>query len=69
LIKHDAIKTYWGSGGTVPSILNLSTRLSLVVIFTPREKTRRIGGWVNPTAGLDAVAKIKKSLLLPVASP
>jgi hypothetical protein len=26
LIKHHAMKTYWGSGGIAPRILDLSTR-------------------------------------------
>jgi hypothetical protein len=36
LIKHHAIKTYWGSGGTDPGILDLGTGWKRVVIFTPR---------------------------------
>jgi len=26
LTKHQAVKAYWGSGGTAPCILNLGTR-------------------------------------------
>jgi hypothetical protein len=36
LIKHHAMKTYWGSGAIVPHILNLGTRWRWVVNFTPR---------------------------------
>jgi len=35
LTKHHAIKMYWVSGGIAPHILNLSTRWSWVVSFTP----------------------------------
>jgi hypothetical protein len=62
------MKTYGGSGGNAPSILNLSTTWSWVVIFTPwpiysQEKSpppprfHWIGFWVGPRAGLEAVAK------------
>jgi hypothetical protein len=53
--KHNAMKTYWGSGGTAPRILDLGTRWRWVVSFTtrplyPQGKTpwypfnRRLGG-------------------------
>jgi len=35
-IKHHAVKTYWGSRGTAPLILNLGTRWRWVVSFTLR---------------------------------
>jgi hypothetical protein len=65
LTKHHATK-YWGSGGIVPRI-NLCTRGRWVVSFTPRPLyprerdpgTHWIGGWVGPTAVLDAVVKGK----------
>jgi hypothetical protein len=36
LTKPPAMKTYWGSGGIAPYILNLGTRWKSVVTFTPR---------------------------------
>jgi hypothetical protein len=35
LIKHHAMKMYWGSGGIDPHILDLSTRWRLVVRLPP----------------------------------
>jgi hypothetical protein len=35
LTKHHAMKTYWGSGGIAPCILDLGTRWRWVVSFTP----------------------------------
>jgi hypothetical protein len=57
--KHHAMKTYWGSGGIAPRILDLGTRYggewsaSRTGRFTP--STHWIGGWVGPRAVLDAV--------------
>jgi hypothetical protein len=56
------MKTYWGSGGIAPRILDFGTR---VVSFTPRPLypkenapgTHWIGGWVGPRAILDTVVK------------
>jgi hypothetical protein len=68
LIKHHAMKTYWGSGCIAPRILSTSAldgceRSALRPgRFTPRERvpgTHWIGGWVGPRAGLDAVSKRK----------
>jgi hypothetical protein len=61
------MKTYWGSGGIAPLILDLGTRWRWVVSFTPRPPCPqgkipcypRIGGWVGPRAVLDAVVKRK----------
>jgi hypothetical protein len=36
LTEHHAIKTYWGSGGIAPHILDLGTRWRWVISFTPR---------------------------------
>jgi hypothetical protein len=36
LTKHHAMKTYWGSGGIAPRILDLGTRWRWVVSFTPQ---------------------------------
>jgi hypothetical protein len=36
LTKHHAIRTYWGSGGIAPRILDLGTRWRWVVSFTPQ---------------------------------
>jgi hypothetical protein len=36
LTKHHAMKTYWGSGGIAPHILDLGTRCRWVISFTPR---------------------------------
>jgi hypothetical protein len=35
LTKHHAMKTYWGSWGVAPRILDLGTRWRWVVSFTP----------------------------------
>jgi hypothetical protein len=67
LTEHHSMKVYWGSGGIAPRILDLGTKRRWVVSFTPRllyprERTSRShcrGGWVGPTAGLDAVVKKK----------
>jgi hypothetical protein len=71
LTEHHAMKAYWGSGGISPRILDLSTRWRRVVSFVlrplypqgknPLSPTHLIGGWVGPTAGLDAVVKRKFS--------
>jgi hypothetical protein len=61
------MKTYWGSGGIAPRILDLGTKwgewsASRPGCFTPRERssgTHWIGGWVGPSAVLDAVVKRK----------
>jgi hypothetical protein len=60
LIKHYAMKTYGGVEVQLP-ILDLGTVWRWVVRFTPRPpypRDRRIGGWVDPRAGLDALEKI-----------
>jgi hypothetical protein len=55
LRKHDAMKTYWGSGGIAPRLLDLGTRWKWVVSFTHRPRypqgkspwyplKRRLGG-------------------------
>jgi hypothetical protein len=36
LTNHHAMKTYWGSGGIYPHILDLGARCRWVVSFTPR---------------------------------
>jgi len=36
LTEHHTMKVYWGNGCTTPCILNLSTKLWLVVGFTPQ---------------------------------
>jgi hypothetical protein len=65
LTKHHPMKTYWGSGGIAPRILDLGTRWRWVVSFTPRPLYsqwkspryplgRRLGG---PSAVLDVVVK------------
>jgi hypothetical protein len=62
------MKTYWGSGGIIPRIFDLSTldggewSASRPGRFNPRERARGthwIGGWVGPRAVLDAVVKRK----------
>jgi len=63
------MKTYWGSGGIDPRILNLCTRWRWVVSFTPRSLCLRgksllyplVGGWVGPIAGLGRLGEEKKS--------
>jgi hypothetical protein len=37
LTKHHAMKTYWGSSGIAPRILDLGVRWGWVVSFTPRQ--------------------------------
>jgi hypothetical protein len=63
LTKHHAMKTYWGSGGTAPCILDLGTRwgwsAACPSCFTPRERapsTHWIGSWVGPRAILGICA-------------
>jgi hypothetical protein len=57
------MKTFWGSGGTAPRIIDLGTMWRWVVSFThcplyPHD-TQWIGGWVGPRAGLEAVVRRK----------
>jgi hypothetical protein len=67
LTKHQALKAYWGGGGTAPRILDLGTRQRWVVSFTPRPlypqanspATHWTGGWAGLRASLDAVVKRK----------
>jgi hypothetical protein len=70
---HHAMKTYY-SGGIAPRILELDTRWIWVVRFKFQPRfttggrapgTHWIGSWVDLTAGMDAVAKRIKSLILP----
>jgi len=62
------MKTYWGSRRVALCIFNLDRcewSASLPGRLTPGEGasgTHWLGGWLGPTAGLDAVAKRKKSL-------
>jgi hypothetical protein len=59
LIRHHALKAYWGSGDIAPHILDLGTRWEWVVRAScPSCFTHCIGYWVGPRAGLD-VAKRK----------
>jgi hypothetical protein len=62
LIKHRAMKTYWGSGDISPRILNFGTRWRSVVSFTPRPLyfQRKIPRY-SFDRRLDVVAKRKKS--------
>jgi hypothetical protein len=61
------MKTYWGSGGIAPRILDSALdggewSASRPGRFTPMGRapgTHWIGGWVGPRAGLDAVVKRK----------
>jgi hypothetical protein len=65
-VKHHTM-IYCVSGGIAPRIPHLGTRLRWVVIFTPlplhsRERIPAalwVGGWADPRAGLDAVARRK----------
>jgi len=65
LTGHHAMKAFWASGGIAPWILDLRTRWSLVVSFTPRSfylqgkspGTQWIAGWVGSRSGLNAVVK------------
>jgi hypothetical protein len=70
LIRHHAMRTYWGSICIASRILNLGTTRRWVVSFILRPPYTRvrapppgnhwIAGWVGPRAGLDAVVKRKK---------
>jgi hypothetical protein len=60
------MKTFQGSGGIAPHILDLGTRWRRVVSFTlrplyPQVKSPRypLGGWVDPRGGLNTVVKRK----------
>jgi hypothetical protein len=67
LTEHHAMKTYWGSGGIAPRILDLGTRWRSVSVsrpsrFTPGERasdTHSTEAWVGSRAGLDTVVKEK----------
>jgi hypothetical protein len=67
LTKHHSMKTYWGSEGITPQILNLGTIWRWMVSFIPRPLysgerspgTHWIRGCVGPRAGLDAEEKRK----------
>jgi hypothetical protein len=76
LTEHHAMKAYWGSGSITPCILDLGTRWRWMVSFTPRplylQGTHRKGGWVGPTAGLDAVKRTPRPCRdqsLPIIQP
>jgi hypothetical protein len=66
------METYWGSGGIVPHISNISIRWRRMVSFTPwslncrvkAPSTYWIGGWVCTTADLDMVAKRKCAIIV-----
>jgi len=56
------MNTYWGSRGMAPRVLNLCAGWRRVVSFIPMKGaagTHLIGGWLGPTASLDAMAKRK----------
>jgi hypothetical protein len=61
LTKHHAMKTYCGSGGVAPCILDLGTRWRSVISFTPRTLyPQGKSPWVvGSRAILDTVAKRK----------
>jgi hypothetical protein len=65
------MKAYWGSGGVTPLILLTSAldggewSASRPDRFTPMERapdTHWLGGWVGPTAVLDAVVRNRGKL-------
>jgi len=65
-MKFHIIKLYYGNRSTVLRIINLGTRgywpASRLGRFTFREnglRTRCLGGWIGPSADLNAVAKKK----------
>jgi hypothetical protein len=70
------MKTYWGSGGIAPRILDFGTRWRLVVSFAPRplyptervSDTHRIGGWVGPSLILLLcfLSRVSMPYLLPI---
>jgi len=76
LTKHYVMKTYWRSGGIASPILNLGTSWRSVSAsrpdrFTSGESTpgtHRIGSWVGPRAGLDAMAKRKIPIIAPAGN-
>jgi len=67
LMKHHAMKTYCGSGGRAPRILNLDTRWRWVVSYRVLG-THCIGGWVGLRAGMDVEAKRKPLTLSGIES-
>jgi hypothetical protein len=72
LTEYHAMKAYWESGGIAPRILNLGElSASCRGRFISGEispGTHWIGGWVDRRAGLDAVAKIKNTMIAPVGN-
>jgi len=68
LPKHHAMKTYWGSGSTVPRILNLGTNGGERSASNPGVRSSDdnwIVRWVGSRVGLNAVAK-KNSMITPI---
>jgi len=67
LTEHHAMKAYWGSGGTAPSILDLGTRWRSVISLTTwplytqgiADGIHWIVGWVGPRVNLDVVVRRK----------
>jgi hypothetical protein len=70
------METYWGSGGIAPRILDRHSirggwSTSRPGRFTPGVRasgTHWIGDWVGPEAALDAVAKMKNSIIAPAGN-
>jgi hypothetical protein len=77
LTKHHAVKTYGGVEVQLDAFVTLvldrsEWSASRLGHFTSRETapgTQSVGGWVDPRAGMDAVAKRKNSLSLPRIEP
>jgi len=66
LTTHHAMKTYWGAQAELHSLTSAlyggEWSASLPSRFTPADRapgTHWSGGWVGPTAGVDAVVKTK----------
>jgi hypothetical protein len=77
LIKHHAMKTYWGSGGIASPIPNLGTKWRWVVSLTPRPLypgeiapiTNWIGSWMDLRAGLETAVVKRNKYLSPTGNP
>jgi hypothetical protein len=71
LVPVPAMKAYEGSGGIAQFFLNFGTRRRWVVTYTTRplyaleraSGTHRIGGWVEPRAGLKGLVRENLSTL------
>jgi hypothetical protein len=77
LIKHHGMKMYWGNGNVAPGILTSSlnggewsaSRSGHFILGERAPGTHRIGDWLVPSEGLDAVTKRRLSALVGNRTP